>query len=313
LATKDHYAALLRTKNPDLILLETPDAMALNRELGPWTMYEPIIVDGQLQLTMAMWTLLHLGAPLKALLLACITGLSFIALTWYQRRARLIPKHAITAIAHELRTPLTSVRHLTQLLASGRVSAPDRQAQYLTTIHGEVDRLYRTVEQLLMWYVTSQHKPQYRFEPIEAHTFIADAMADLEPAIAYRGFKLHQDIRTATGTVHADAAMLTIALWTLIDNAMKYSGTARDIWVSTARTTSAFCISITDHGVGISRGEQRAVLREFTQGKNSRPGVGLGLAFAARICTHHRGKLHLYSEYGHGTTVTISIPIGEKP
>lgn len=55
---------------------------------------------------------------------------------------------ALTAIHHELRTPLTSIRSFTEILLLYPVEDLDAKRQFLRLIHGEAERLARTVDLL---------------------------------------------------------------------------------------------------------------------------------------------------------------------
>ncbi|WP_418001424.1 histidine kinase dimerization/phospho-acceptor domain-containing protein [Luteitalea pratensis] len=49
----------------------------------------------------------------------------------------------VSAVSHEFRTPLTAIRHLSQLLARGRVSSDERRAAFYELLVHESDRLHR--------------------------------------------------------------------------------------------------------------------------------------------------------------------------
>jgi two-component system OmpR family sensor kinase len=59
---------------------------------------------------------------------------------------------------------------------------------------------------------------------------------------------------------------------------------------------------VRDNGVGIERGEQRAIFEQFSRGRAAHEGgasgVGLGLSFVRAIVRGHRGKIDLTSRPG---------------
>jgi anti-sigma regulatory factor (Ser/Thr protein kinase) len=114
--------------------------------------------------------------------------------------------------------------------------------------------------------------------------------------------------------VEADAAALTHALWNLLDNAVKYSGDARTVWVSVKSDPKGTAISVWDEGVGIPRREQREIFRKFVRGEQARrlgvQGTGIGLAIVSHIVAAHGGRIDLQSEEGQGSRFTIVLPRG---
>ncbi len=90
------------------------------------------------------------------------------------------------------------------------------------------------------------------------------------------------------------ATWLRSAIRNLIDNALRYGGTAR---VSLARENEETVIAVEDDGPGIPEHDMARMLEPFTRGEPSRNsstgGAGLGLALAKAIAEQHGGRLVL--------------------
>jgi len=74
---------------------------------------------------------------------------------------------------------------------------------------------------------------------------------------------------------------------------------------------SAFEISITDQGIGMTPEQVEKIFDKFyrADASDSAPeGTGLGMSIVKYIVEAHRGKVWVESEYGKGTTVRVTIP-----
>jgi signal transduction histidine kinase len=100
-----------------------------------------------------------------------------------------------------------------------------------------------------------------------------------------------------------------LALDNLIDNAIRYSGDATSVAIQASATNGEVRFEIIDRGVGIPEDELPAVRRRFVRGRTAPgDGNGLGLAIVSRIAEDHNGALHIRSQVGSGTTVSLCIP-----
>jgi two-component system phosphate regulon sensor histidine kinase PhoR len=72
-------------------------------------------------------------------------------------------------------------------------------------------------------------------------------------------------------------------------------------------------LSVADEGEGIAPEHIARVTERFYRVDTSRSrslgGTGLGLAIVKHIVERHRGRLHIDSELGRGTTVHVILPV----
>jgi hypothetical protein len=101
----------------------------------------------------------------------------------------------------------------------------------------------------------------------------------------------------------------------LLENALKYSrpDVAPHLVVSTRNEGKALKISISDNGLGIKKENLKRIFERFyrvhTGNVHNVRGVGIGLAYVAGVVKAHNGTITVDSEYGKGTTFTITIPL----
>src|SRR5262249_24008891 len=65
--------------------------------------------------------------------------------------------------------------------------------------------------------------------------------------------------------------------------------------------------SVSDNGIGMDTAIREHVFEPFFTQKLR--GVGLGLTVTKRIVKAHRGKIHVMSEPGEGTSFMITLPV----
>jgi signal transduction histidine kinase len=110
-----------------------------------------------------------------------------------------------------------------------------------------------------------------------------------------------------------DPDAIAQAFINLLDNAVKYSGSAKEILVRLEQRDGYITISVTDHGIGIPPAEQEKIFEKFyrvsTGLVHDVKGSGLGLSLVKHIVEAHRGEVTVHSEPGQGSTFTIHLPM----
>ncbi len=121
---------------------------------------------------------------------------------------------------------------------------------------------------------------------------------------------------TRVGAVHTDPDLLMRVLSNLVGNALKFTEQgAVTLGAQLQADGRAVVLQVADTGPGIPPDEQSRVFEEFYQlGNESRDrskGLGLGLSIVKRTAALIGAELHLESQVGQGTRITLSLPMAE--
>jgi signal transduction histidine kinase len=100
----------------------------------------------------------------------------------------------------------------------------------------------------------------------------------------------------------------------LLGNALKFLSPERKgkIIISGKEEKKYARYSIKDNGIGIEKAHQKKIFEMFYKLDPNKPGSGLGMSIIKQIVEKNSGTIHLDSEYGKGTEITINLPIHLK-
>ncbi|MGE4337229.1 MAG: ATP-binding protein [Pigmentiphaga sp.] len=119
---------------------------------------------------------------------------------------------------------------------------------------------------------------------------------------------LRLDLPPAPVMLDADAALLSIALHNLIDNALHHGASSRPgIVISLAERDGHVTLAVGDNGPGIPDAEKEKVFERFERRHASR-GSGLGLSIVRAIVRAHGGSIQASDNEPLGTRMVIQLP-----
>jgi signal transduction histidine kinase len=244
---------------------------------------------------------------------ALILGSGYFTFRGIQRELAVarLQSEFVSAVSHEFRTPLTSMRQLSEMLSKGRVISEDRRQQYYDVLSRESERLHRLVEGLLDFGRSEAGAARYHLEPVELDELIRSVVDEFQRQAG--PYKIEVSLDAAPCRIRGDREMLSLALWNLLDNTMKYSPECRTIWISLSRNGAQAAVAVRDQGVGIPRHEQGRIFKKFVRGAGTAAlgvkGTGIGLTIVDHVVKAHGGQMRLESEVGRGSTFTMVLPI----
>ena len=235
------------------------------------------------------------------------------------REAEQMRSDFVANVSHELRSPLTSIAGFIETLRGPARDDEEARSRFLELMDREAKRMVRLISDLLS---LSKVEANMRVRPQGRADVLAIAkqvQASLEEQAVADGSKVNIHARQPTHIVPGNSDELTQVLQNLIENALKYSATntAVDVTLDTKNNIAGFsgevlCVEIRDQGEGIASEHIGRLTERFyrVDAHRSRDmgGTGLGLAIVKHIINHHRGRIHIESKVGVGSTFTVFLP-----
>jgi PAS domain S-box-containing protein len=217
----------------------------------------------------------------------------------------------LSTAAHELRTPMASIYGFTELLIN-QPFGPDEQRDFLETIFRQSELMVSIINELLdLARIEARRGKDFVIEPIVVGELVSEVVAGFRPPAGRAAPLLDQ-----TGgryAVRADRKKLTQAISNVLSNAYKYSPDGGDVSIgllAAESVTTDLGIRIRDHGIGMTPQQLVRVCERFYRADTSGriPGTGLGMSIVKEIVELLDGTIHIASQPGQGTTVTLWLP-----
>jgi two-component system phosphate regulon sensor histidine kinase PhoR len=231
-----------------------------------------------------------------------------------QKQLSELQRDFINNMTHEFKTPIATINISTDVfLQSPLIRNDPRLSRYATIIKEQIMRLNVQVEKVLQLAKLEREHLELNLEEVDVSELIKGLQPSLELKTEEKKGVLHLNLQTDHAWVRADRLHLTNVLHNLVDNGVKYSKSPPNIEVSLSLVNSHVELAVKDQGIGIAPEHQKHIFKKFyrvpTGNVHNVKGFGLGLYYVHTICREHRWKLHLDSEPGRGTTVSIHMPV----
>ena len=216
----------------------------------------------------------------------------------------------VSMVSHEFRTPLGIIQSSAELLRDFfQKLHPNEREEQLESITRNTRRMAGMMEEILVLSRLDAGKLDYQPGALDLHSFCSRVVDEVHSATNFSS-----PIELYTGRfpgAQGDERLLGHIFTNLLSNAVKYSEPGAPVRVVIEQAGSEAVCIVQDQGIGISDSDQAHLFSAFHRGANvgPRPGTGLGLLVVKRCVDLHRGTIALRSRLGHGTTVTLRLPL----
>ena len=239
-------------------------------------------------------------------------GLIFMANTLKkERELNRMRRDLIANVSHELKTPITAIRAMAEVLHDGLARDETARREYSGKIMKESDHLEQLVLDILELSRLQSDHTGFRKSYVHADGIIPPVVdrymmlcCDLGITLDTSGLHLSD-----VPTLYTDMDKIVTLMNTLLDNAVKFTGSGGRIWISNHVGSKCVTFCIRDNGPGIRSEDVNRIFDRFYKADTAHnsSGSGLGLAIADEIARGLNEKLWVESEYGKGAAFYFTI------
>lgn len=217
----------------------------------------------------------------------------------------------VSLASHEFRTPLSTVMSSASLISQYKEKGElDKIDKHVIRIKSSVGHLTNILNDFLSLGKLEEGKMALQAEWINLPQFLHEVEEELKPSLKSSQHIILQCAKDAPA-IFTDIRILRNVIFNLISNASKYSDENKLITITCEHDSEEISIHVTDQGIGIPEEESKHIFERFFRATNAAniQGTGLGLNIVKRYAELLRGRMSFKSQYGNGSTFTITIPI----
>jgi two-component system NtrC family sensor kinase len=217
-----------------------------------------------------------------------------------------------SSVAHEINNPLSGILIYTKLLLK-QASNPELYAsrresmlKHLRLIESETKRCGDIVKGLLDF----SRKDQNDFEPKHLHEILYETYELMTHPIKIANINFVYDFSANADLIYCNPNQIKQACIAILVNSSEAITEHGEISIKTQNLDEdTICFEISDNGLGIAEEDISHIFEPFFSTKQDVSGIGLGLAIVHGIIQNHKGKIQVNSELGHGTTISVNLPL----
>jgi K+-sensing histidine kinase KdpD len=222
------------------------------------------------------------------------------------RKSEQLKTALLDAVTHDLRTPLTSIKAAITTIRTEPVT-PEVQRELFEVIEQESDRLNHFIQGMMDLAKLEAGEITLASRNVAADEIVEDALLRAEPLLA--GHTVEVAVADGLPALQVDPRLISQVIFTLLENAAKYSNASARITISVQQNENNICFAVSDDGPGISPELRSQVFEKFFRA-NPKSGLGMGLAIARGIVQAHGGKIWIENGPNErGTSAQFQIPM----
>ncbi|MBT8369659.1 MAG: histidine kinase, partial [Deltaproteobacteria bacterium] len=216
-------------------------------------------------------------------------------------------------MSHELRTPLNAILGYSELIIDNIYGeVPEKIRGVLERVEKNGRHLLSLINDVLDLSKIEAGRLTLSLNDYSIQDTIQTAITSVEALAVEKNIDLKVTVPKNLEKGKGDEQRIAQVILNLLGNAIKFTEQG-EVKVEAALSNASFLISVTDTGIGLSKGDQEKIFEEFQQADRSstrvKGGTGLGLSISKKIVEMHGGQIGVESTLGKGSRFWFMLPI----
>ncbi len=213
--------------------------------------------------------------------------------------------------AHELKSPVTPIKGYLDLIISDAETNQQTKKWAQVSLRN-AERLLLLVNDILDVSRLDSDTMKFDMRKISSKELLENIAEDLKPSIEQKNLQFNVNIPEDLPPILGDVHRLTQVIRNLMINAVKFTDEG-SITLAGYVQSKKLIIKVEDTGTGIKGQDLQKIFNKFYQAETNdarkHEGTGLGLFICKQIIKKHHGEIKAESQFGKGSTFTISLPL----
>lgn len=207
-------------------------------------------------------------------------------------------------VSHELKTPLTAISGYAELIETGMAQEED-SIKFARKIRSESTRMLELIGDIIRLSKLDASSQKPLEDVIDLVSVAEECKERLAQQAEQRGIRI--TISGQSQPIQGSTSEITVMIYNLIDNAIKYNRENGNIDIEISDRT----FTISDTGIGIPKDGIPRIFERFYRIDKSRSrakgGTGLGLSIVKHIAERHNADIDVQSTLNVGTKITVNF------
>lgn len=215
---------------------------------------------------------------------------------------------------HQLKAPFAAIQSYVDIILDGYTGGINQQTTVIMQkIKTRCDLLSSSIKEMLelanLKSYVSQDQSNHVYCQLE--TIIQEVIGAYQILAQEKNIQLTTSFQDHCPDIFCHIEQIKILLSVLIDNAIKYTPSGKQINIETALINNKVVLKVKDQGIGVKPEDFNKVFQEYFRSNRATEfnpnGTGLGLAIAKEIVNLHNYNIEIESAVDQGTTFSVTM------
>ena len=220
-----------------------------------------------------------------------------------------LKQNFISLMSHDLKTPVAKIAGIADILKI-KFDNTEEQTELIDNVVHSTKELNNFINSILDLTKIESQNLTLRKDSKDVNKIIEGIVEKLEFEAGSKEMEIETEL-SPLYPIQIDTVLMNRVISNLIENAIKYAGKGKTVWVKTWDDADWVYIEIKDNGTGIGPDDLAHIFDKFYRVKNdsthSIKGSGLGLYLVKYFIELHNGVITATSQLGEGTSFIIKL------